>query len=415
MTLEEELIWRGFANQTTIKDLSVLEEKSVTFYWGVDPSAISMTVGNLAAAMMVRAFIAHGHKPILLVGGATGRIGDPDGKKQERDLQTEENVDNYKNAIVEQYKVIFNGIDFQVVDNYDWFKNMNYIYFLRSVGKKIPLRTMVNRDFVQSRMSEEGDGISYAEFSYSLIQAYDFLYLHENYGVTLQLSGADQWGNSIAGVDLIRRTTGDEAHVWTCPLVINQKTGKKFGKSEEGAIWLNPDMTSPTSFYQFWINLDDEGIESYLKIYTILDKNSIDSILEAHRANPRLRVAQTTLAYEVTKLIHGEQEAKIAARVTEFLTLKTPIDEANDEEIEVIKKQLPSLNVNVDEGIVPTLVSLGLAKSNTEATKFINERAISINGAKIDRINFETTDFKNGRLLIKKGKAFKDSALIELN
>ncbi len=276
MTLSEELAWRGFVNQTTYKDLKALDDKPIAFYWGVDPSADSMTVGNLAAAMMVKCFIKHGHKATLLVGGATGLIGDPDGKADERTLKSQEEVATNSKAIVGQYRQLFGGQAFDLVDNYEWFKSKSYLDLLRDVGKHVPMRQMLGRDFVQKRLGEHGSGISYAEFSYVLIQAYDFLRLHEEKAITLQVCGSDQWGNSIAGVDLIRRKTGDEAHVFSAPLVLNQTTGKKFGKTEDGAIWLDPAKTSPYKFYQFWLNVDDEGAESYLKIFTELDKPAVE-------------------------------------------------------------------------------------------------------------------------------------------
>ena len=260
MKLSEELQWRGFVNQTTFPDLSALDGAPISFYWGVDPSSDSMTIGNFAAAMMVRHFIDHGHKAFLLVGGATGMIGDPDGKADERNLKTLDEIAKNKAGIAAQYKTAFAGKDFTLVDNYDWFKDLNYLEFLRMVGKNVPLSQMLGRDFVQARLGEGGTGISYAEFSYSLIQGYDFVHLYKNHGVTLQLCGADQWGNSIAGVDLIRRMEGGEAHVYSTPLVINKATGKKFGKSEDGAIWLDPKKSSVYKFYQFWLNVDDEGV-----------------------------------------------------------------------------------------------------------------------------------------------------------
>ena len=281
MTLSDELTWRGFVNQTTYKDIAVLNGQPITFYLGVDPSSDSMTIGNFAVAMMIRHFIDHGHKAILLVGGATGMIGDPDGKKQERELKTLDEIAHNKAGIAAQYHQIFAGKDFEIVDNYDWFKDMGYLDFLRTVGKHVPMRQMLGREFVQSRLSEDGAGISYAEFSYSLIQGYDFLHLFRTRGATLQLCGADQWGNSLAGVELIRRIDGGEAHIWSAPLVINKSTGVKFGKSEGGAIWLDAKKTTPTEFYQFWINCDDAGIEDYAKIYTLLSQEELASIMAA--------------------------------------------------------------------------------------------------------------------------------------
>lgn len=412
--LSDELAWRGFVNQTTYPSPAALDDGSITFYLGVDPSADSMTVGNLAVVMMVRHFIDHGHKAILLVGGATGMIGDPDGKKQERDLLTLEQIEHNKQAIAAQYRQVLGDAPFELVDNYDWFKGMGYLDFLRDVGKHVPMRQMLGRDFVQSRLGEEGTGISYAEFSYSLIQGYDFLHLHREHGVTLQIAGADQWGNCITGVDLIRRITGAEAHVWSAPLIINKLTGVKFGKSEGGAVWLDPAKTTPTQFYQFWINCDDAGVEDYLKIYTLLSHEEITQIITVHRENPALRTAQTRLAQEVTTIVHGQSTMLVAAAVTEYLTGKKPIGEADEEELTALRSEISLVGSTADGSIVEALVASGLAGSNTEARRFVAENAIAINGQKMTREHFEPQDFQNGRLLLRRGKAFKDSALVEL-
>ena len=413
MTLSEELQWRGFVNQTTFKDLKALDGEPITFYWGVDPSADSMQVGNLAAAMMVRHFIDHGHKAILLVGGATGMIGDPDGKKQERDLLSLEDIARNKAAISEQYRRVFVGQDFEIVDNYDWFKEIGYLQFLRDVGKFVPMRQMLGRDFVQSRLGEEGAGISYAEFSYSLIQGYDFLHLFRQHGVTLQVCGADQWGNSVTGVDLIRRIEGKEAHVYSTPLIVNKATGIKFGKSEAGAVWLDAAKTSPTQFYQFWINCDDEGVEDYMKVYTLLQKNELEELMRRHRENPRERLAQTRLAEEVTRLVHGEKELAIAKAVTEVLTGKKSVAELDSAALDAVRKEVPATNAQAGAELADVLVATGLASSKTEARRFLAENAISVNGQKTQKEHLEQGDFQNGRLLIRKGKAFKDSALVE--
>lgn len=415
MTLSEELQWRGFVNQTTFKDIAELDGKPITFYWGVDPSAASMTVGNFAIAMMVRHFIKHGHKAVLLVGGATGLIGDPDGKAEERTLKSIEEVAKNKAGIVAQYKHIFADEPFEVVDNYDWFKDLGYLEFLREVGKHVPMRQMLGREFVQSRLGEGGAGISYAEFSYSLIQGYDFLHLNRDMGVTLQVCGADQWGNSIAGVELIRRITGNEAHIWSAPLVINKATGIKFGKSEGGAVWLDPELTTPTQFYQFWINCDDQGVEDYLKIYTLLSREEIEKTLAEHQQNPKARVAQTRLAEEVTKLVHGAEQTEIAKAVTEALTGKRTVAELEERLVAALRAEIPNVTVAADSEIADALVETGLASSKTEARRLIKDNAIALNGAKVAREQFEEADFQGGRLLMRKGKAFKDSALVERN
>jgi tyrosyl-tRNA synthetase len=411
MTLSEELAWRGFLHQTTYPDTKVLDGEPISFYWGVDPSADSMTVGHLAIAMMVRKFIARGHKAYLLVGGATGLIGDPDGKAQERDLKSQEEIEANKQAIAEQYRRIFSGQDFEIVDNYDWFKDLGYLEFLRLVGKHVPMRTMLGREFVQTRLGEEGSGISYAEFSYSLIQGYDFVHLFKEHGVTLQVCGADQWGNSIAGVDLIRRMADGEAHVLSAPLIINKSTGVKFGKTEAGAIWLDAAKTTPTQFYQFWINTDDASVEEFVKVFTELSQDEITAILAEHAANPSARVAQTRLAASVTALVHGQDAMLTAQAVTSYLTGAADIGEADETALSALRQEIPA--VKASESLVEALVASGLASSNTEARRFLSENAVSLNGQKVSREQFEDSDFHNGRAILRRGKAYKDSALVE--
>lgn len=397
MKLSEELQWRGFVNQTTFPDLSALDGAPISFYWGVDPSSDSMTIGNFAAAMMVRHFIDHGHKAFLLVGGATGMIGDPDGKADERNLKTLDEIAKNKAGIAAQYKTAFAGKDFTLVDNYDWFKDLNYLEFLRMVGKNVPLSQMLGRDFVQARLGEGGTGISYAEFSYSLIQGYDFVHLYKNHGVTLQLCGADQWGNSIAGVDLIRRMEGGEAHVYSTPLVINKATGKKFGKSEDGAIWLDPKKTSVYKFYQFWLNVDDEGVIDYAKIYTLLSKEELEAIGERHAANPGAREAQKALAREVTTLVHGTERTESVMRVTDVLFGNASFDDLHSDDLEALALEIPTASTG--KTVIDILVEASVAASNGEARRLIAGGAVSVNDQKItEDIVLEVPS------LIKKGK-----------
>jgi tyrosyl-tRNA synthetase len=397
MSLSEELQWRGFVNQTTYSDPSVLDGDPISFYWGVDPSADSMTIGNLAAAMMVRHFIDHGHKAYLLVGGATGMIGDPDGKKDERNLLTVDDIDRNKAGIAEQYKAVFAGKEFVTVDNYDWFKDMNYLEFLRNIGKHVPVSQMLGRDFVQARLGEGGSGISYAEFSYSLIQGYDFVHLFREHGVTLQLCGADQWGNSVAGVDLIRRLEGKEAHVYSTPLLINKATGVKFGKSEGGAVWLDPNKTSVYKFYQFWLNVDDEGVIDYTKIYTLLPREEIEALAARHHQDPGGREAQKTLAREVTTLVHGAERCESVMRVTDVLFGNADFSNLSSQDIDTLAAEIPTAQVGTS--IVEALVSTGLASSNGEARRLIDSGAVSLNETKINA-DTQISDLA----LIKKGK-----------
>lgn len=384
MKLSEELQWRGFVNQTTYPDLSVLDGEPISLYFGVDPSASSMTIGNLAAAMMVRRFVDHGHNVFLLVGGATGMIGDPDGKKDERNLKTLDEIANNKAGIAAQYSTIFAGKDFTLVDNYDWFKDMNYLDFLRTIGKNVPMSTMLGRDFIKSRLGEGGAGISYAEFSYSLIQGYDFLHLYREHGVTLQLCGADQWGNSIAGVDLIRRVEGGEANVYSIPLVVNKTTGVKFGKSEDGAVWLDANQTSVYKFYQFWLNLDDDGVIDYIKYYTLLGKDEVEALAARHQANPGAREAQRVLAHEVTTLVHGEVRCQSVERVTEVLFGAADFASLSNDDLDELAKEIPTVQCGVTA--IEALVESGYATSNGEAKRLVAGGAVSVNGQKVTEI-----------------------------
>ncbi len=414
-TLSEELTWRGFVNQSTFSDITELDKRKFSFYWGVDPSSSSMTVGNLALAMMVKHFIAYGHRPYLLVGGATGLIGDPDGKTEERVIRSKEQIESDKKALGEQYKKLFAGSNFTLVDNLDWFKGYAYLDFLRDIGKHVPLSQMIGREFVQSRLKTENSGISYAEFSYVMIQAYDYLYLHKKHGVDLQVAGSDQWGNSIAGVDLIRRLSGDVTHVWTGPLVVNPQTGVKFGKSEQGAIWLDPKLTSPTAFYQFWVNAEDSAVEQYLKLYTLLDRAQIEEVMKQQNGEQKKdRPAQFKLADEVTTLVHGESLAASARRVTSYLTSSLDIATASREDLASLREEIPFLKSSLDGSIIGALVASGLATSNTAARQLIGDGAVYINNQRVTKDHFESDDFTQGRLLMRRGKAYRDSALVEL-
>ena len=395
MTLSEELQWRGFVNQTTLPQTDDINEPR-TFYWGVDPSADSMTVGHLAPAMMIRHFIEHGHTAILLVCGATGMIGDPDGKKQERELKTIDEVAHNKAALAEQYKRIFDGQPFEIVDNYDWFKNISYLDFLREIGKHASMTQMLDRDFIKNRIGEGGGGISYAEFSYSLIQGYDFLHLFREKGATLQVAGADQWGNSITGVQLIRRLEGKEAHVWTTPLIVNKQTGVKFGKSEAGAVWLDENKTSVYQFYQFWLNVDDESAVDYLKVYTLLSQEQIQGLAEKTASQPQSREAQRILAYEVTRLVHGAERAEAAQKVTATLFGGNPVSSLSENERTMLAAEIPTAQAG---SLVDILVNSGGASSLGEARRLLESGAVSINGEKV----FESRDV-TAPSLVKKGK-----------
>jgi len=413
MTLSEDLLWRGLMKDRTFEKENWVDTPK-TFYLGVDcNSADSMTVGNLAVFMLARRLRQAGWKTVLLVGGATSLVGDPGGKNEERALKTREEIAHNVAGIKAQVQRLFEGEDFTLVDNYDWFKDIGFLEFLRDVGKHYSMTELVQRDFIADRMGEGKAGISYAEFSYTLIQGYDFWHLFKEHDVVLQIGGSDQWGNMLSGVPLIRKKENKEAHAMSMPLVINKVTGKKFGKSEEGAVWLDPVRTTPTQFYQFWINADDAGVEDYLKIYTSLDKDAIDQVMAAHHQNPRERTAQRTLADNITALVHGEEETATARTVTEILTGARAVAEADETVVAAVRAELRHATVAGGDSILDTLADVGLATSKSEARRLLAGNAIAINGQKVSRDLFETEDFQNGRLLLRKGKAFKDTALIE--
>jgi tyrosyl-tRNA synthetase len=397
MTLSEELQWRGFVNQTTFSDIKELDKKKRTFYLGFDASAPSQTVGNLAVMMVAHTFLRHGYKGIILAGGATSLIGDPGGKDAERVLQSEETIaQNVANA-ENQLKRIFAGQKVEFVNNLDWTRETSVIHFLRDIGKHFSMTQLLQRDYISQRIGEGGSGISYTEFSYTLLQGMDYLHLHKTKGATLQLAGSDQWGNSISGVDLIRKVEGAEVDVWTAPLVINKASGKKFGKSEEGAVWLDEGMTSAYKFYQFWLNSDDQGVIDYLKIYALLPKEKVEELEEITREHPESREAQKALAFESTKLVHGEQRAESVRRVTEVLFGGRSFADLNTGDLNALAAEIPT--VGRDKSLVDVLKEAKVVKSNSEARRMIQAGAVSVSGEKVtdDKMIFKPA-------LVKKGK-----------
>ena len=397
MKLSEELQWRGFYNQTTFEQADELDDRQFTLYLGTDPTGDSLHVGHLSVYMMVRQFLERGHKVVLLVGGGTGVVGDPGGKTDERTLLSLEQVDVNAKALAGQVSRLFSGKDFMLVNNYDWLKDVSILAFLRDVGKHFSMSQLVQRDFIATRIGEGGTGISYAEFSYTLLQGYDFWHLHNHYGVNLQIGGSDQWGNILSGVELIRKKDGDAVCGMTAPLIINKSTGKKFGKSEGGAIWLDPTKTSPYKFYQFWLNADDESVIDYLKIFTTLEKSEIDAVTENHTANPGARSAQRILAANVTDLVHGQNRRESVERVTDVLFGGADITSLSDDDLAALAAEIPL--VATGKTVVDMLQETEIAKSNGEARRLIAGGGISVNGEKLsDDIRITETS------LLKKGK-----------
>ncbi len=382
MTLFEDLKWRGLIKDTAGDDLEdKLNQGGLTFYIGADPSADSLHIGQLPTFLVIERLRRGGHKPIILVGGATGRVGDPRGTK-EREKSDIKVVENNFEKIKLQMKKLF-GENTLVVNNYDWFKTYNFIDFLRDVGKYVNVSYMINKDLVKRQMES---GISYAEFSYMLIQGYDFKYIHDHYGATLQFGGSDQWGNLTTGIELIRKLNDESVYAFSCPLTLDS-TGKKIGKSEGNALWLDKNKTSSYELYQYLINFEDIMMENYLKVYTFLSKEEIENILEEHNKEPEKRLAQKTLAREVITFLHGASEYEQAVKISEAL-FSGDIRSLNSEQIEIAFKGLPSKKIEQEENIVDLLVNTEICKSKREAREFITNRSISVNGCIVDDLDY---------------------------
>ena len=395
MKLSEELQWRGFWNQTTFTDDKLIDSENFTLYLGTDPSADSLHVGHLAVYMMVRHFLERGHKVFLLVGGGTGMIGDMR-DTEERNLLPYEEIEHNKQALKSQVSRIFAGRDFTLVDNADWLAELELLPFLRDIGKNFNMADLVSREFFKARINN-GKGLSFAEFTYTLLQGYDFWHLFNQYGVNLQIGGSDQWGNLLSGVDLIRKKENTEVYAMTAPLLINKSTGRKFGKSEGGAVWLDENKTSVYKFYQFWLNVDDESAIEYMKIFTMLDRDTIEAIAENHAVNPGARSAQKVLAREVTDIVHGSARRESVERVTEVLFGGGDFRKLSDNDLGALAEEIPCVDAGID--VIEALVESGAVGSNGEAKRLLKSGAISLNGEKLAE-----NKVVNDTSLLKKGK-----------
>ena len=395
MKLSEELQWRGFWNQTTFTDDKLIDSENFTLYLGTDPSADSLHVGHLAVYMMVRHFLERGHKVFLLVGGGTGMIGDMR-DTEERNLLPYEEIEHNKQALKSQVSRIFAGRDFTLVDNADWLAELELLPFLRDIGKNFNMADLVSREFFKARINN-GKGLSFAEFTYTLLQGYDFWHLFNQYGVNLQIGGSDQWGNLLSGVDLIRKKENTEVYAMTAPLLINKSTGRKFGKSEGGAVWLDENKTSVYKFYQFWLNVDDESAIEYMKIFTMLDRDTIEAIAENHAVNPGARSAQKVLAREITDIVHGSARRESVERVTEVLFGGGDFKKLSDDDLSALAEEIPCVDAGVD--VIEALVESGAVGSNGEVKRLLKSGAISLNGEKLAE-----NKVVNDTSLLKKGK-----------
>lgn len=401
MTLYEELKWRGLVKDVSSPEIEKkLNEEKITFYWGTDPTADSLHLGHYSSLVTAKRLAKAGHHPILLVGGATGLIGDPR-PTSEREIISKETLNKNLEGISKQVNEIFNG-KAQIVNNYDWFKGYEFLDFLRDVGKYINVNYMLNKDIIRRRLET---GITYAEFSYTLIQGYDFFRLFQDKNCVLQAEGSDQWGNITTGIDLIRKLTGKEAYGFTMPLVLD-KFGKKFGKSEGNALWLNKDKTSSYELYQYLVNVDDSMVISYLKIFTFLSKEEIEELEIKNNEHPELRKAHKALAREIITDLHGKEEYEKALKISECL-FKGNIKELDTKDILVGFKDVPHFEVEENIKVIDLIVNGKVASSKREAREFINSGAIYINGDKVEDENMIITKdiaLDNKILVIKRGK-----------
>ena len=407
--LLEELQWRGLIYQQTdeqgIEDL--LNKEQVTLYCGADPTADSLHIGHLLPFMTLRRFQEHGHRPIVLIGGGTGMIGDPSGKSEERVLQTEDQVaKNVEGLSAQMHKLFEFGTDkgAVLVNNRDWLSQISLISFLRDYGKHVGVNYMLGKDSIQSRLE---NGISYTEFTYTILQAIDFGHLNRELNCKIQVGGSDQWGNITSGIELMRRMYGQtEAYGLTIPLV-TKSDGKKFGKSESGAVWLDAEKTTPYEFYQFWINQSDEDVIKFLKYFTFLSKEDINRLEQSRDEAPHLREAQKALAENVTEFIHGKEALDDAIRISEAL-FKGDLKSLSSKDIKTGFKEVPQVEVSkATTNIIDVLIESGIASSKRQAREDVNNGAIYINGEREQSVDYNLTDedkFDNEFTIIRRGK-----------
>lgn len=412
MNIIDDLMWRGAINQMTDEEglRQLTQEKAVSLYCGVDPTGDSMHIGHLIPFMILRRFQLAGHRPVIVIGGATGSIGDPSGRTSERVLQTKEQVQHNVEKLTAQMKRLFltsqeDQEAVRLVNNYDWTKELSLLDFLRDYGKHFNLNTMLAKDVVASRLEV---GISFTEFSYQILQSIDFLQLFRKEDVQVQIGGADQWGNITAGLELIRKVEGAEARAYglTIPLML-KSDGTKFGKSAGGAVWLDPEKTTPYEFYQFWLNQDDRDVIKYIKYFTFLEKEEIEALEVSVQEEPHKRQAQKRLAEEVTRFVHGEAALQDALKITNAL-FTGDVQQLNADEIEQGFKNMPTFeSEKVEQNLATWLVDLGIEPSRRQSREDIQNGAISINGEKITNLEHIWTpeqSFEGRFVLVRRGK-----------
>jgi tyrosyl-tRNA synthetase len=423
MNFVEELKWRGMIHDISPGTEEQLQKEMTTAYVGIDPTADSLHIGHLVSIMMLKHLQLAGHKPIALVGGATGMIGDPSGKSEERNLLSEDQLRHNEEAIKKQ---LLNFLDFEkgancaeIVNNYDWMKEFSFLGFLREVGKHLSVNYMMAKDSVKKRLET---GISFTEFTYQLVQGYDYLHLFQTKDCKLQMGGSDQWGNITTGTELIRRKTGGEAFALTCPL-ITKADGTKFGKTEAGNVWLDARYTSPYHFYQFWLNCSDEDTERYIKIFSLFSKNEIDALIAEHRQTPHLRSLQKALAKDITIRVHGSQEYETAVEASDILFGKGTTDTLRKLPEQVLLSvfdgvpmmDIAKTDIEAGVGIIDFLSEkTGILKSKGEARRALKEGSISINKHRVDdTLVIDSSHLINNKyILVQRGK--KNYYLVQL-
>lgn len=408
MNVVEDLKARGLIEHFSAEPAKILSVPRTT-YLGIDPTSDSIQVGNLAVVLLMKRLGDAGNKLVFLVGGGTGMIGDPK-EKGERPMLDEKTVATNTRALERQLKSILGRTSFKMVNNADWLMGVKLVPFLRDVGKHFTVNDLIKRDIIKKRLDAPDESISYTEFTYGLLQGFDYLTLNEKYGVDLQVGGSDQWTNILSGVDLIKKRMGKQVYALGMPLVTDA-SGKKFGKSEGNAIWLDPKKTSPFRFYQFWINLPDAGIENYLKVYTFLPLNEIDALMELHRRNPGERQAQETLARLVTEIVHGPAATAQAAATSDALFGDTPFSKLSRDALAVALAEAPSVTLtkkDVADGspLAEALVAGGMASSKSDARRLIEGRGITLSGQTITDPDMKVYngDLSHGYALVRKGR-----------
>ena len=423
----EELKWRGLIQDSTPSIDEELDKNSLTAYIGFDPTSDSLHIGSLVQLIILKHFQEYGHKPILLIGGATAMIGDPSGKSKERNLldqnEISENITQIKNQVAKFLDFKNSKNPALMLNNYDWISELNIIDFFRDYGKSLTVNYMMSKESVKKRISPgQSEGMSFTEFTYQLFQAYDFYHLHKNYDCKIQMGGSDQWGNITSGIELIRKKTGQKSFALTCPL-ITKSDGSKFGKTEEGNVWLDRDKTSPYKFYQYWLNSSDKDSENYIKIFTMADKNYIDKLISDHRTKPHQRLLQKFIANELTQMVHSKEDLENVIRASEIFFGKSnykDLDEIPEDVFLEIFEDVPSVKISKsDYDSIPNfekfLQVTGFFKSNSDIRRSLSENSVMINKERVnDDFDFKSISLiKKKYILLQRGK--KNYFLVNIN